>query len=328
MQPIRCGSDSTSQTLTVYEPPKASAVPTPSLTNETVFCKLPYQITFNNTSTPPSIPANPVTYKWKVKDTIKGGGGWNFVLPSNSASFSPTFNFTEEGTYIVTLVVTNQCGVDSVKFTVNIYGKPIVTLSPITACAGQTLDLSNYTTYTYKYDILTYTWSILPVDGVWNYVNPTNANTDYPQIFYNQTCGIYTAQISITNAHCPYDTATNKITVYSLPIAQITPSNDTTICFGSSIVLKANTGVGLTYQWIKDSVNINGATNSNYTAKVAGDYSCIVSNGHCFMESNKVRIAVSVINVVISANNPAICDNSNTILQGAISNGSGNFSYN
>lgn len=61
--------------------------------------------------------------------------------------------------------------------------------------------------------------------------------------------------------------------------ATITPSGATAICSGSSVVLKANTGTGYTYQWKKDGVNITGATAANYTATTAGSYQVKITSG-------------------------------------------------
>jgi len=62
------------------------------------------------------------------------------------------------------------------------------------------------------------------------------------------------------------------------PSAIITAAGPTTFCQGGSVVLNANTGTGLTYQWALNGTNISGATNASYTANAAGSYTVTVFN--------------------------------------------------
>lgn len=52
----------------------------------------------------------------------------------------------------------------------------------------------------------------------------------------------------------------------------ITPSGNVGMCTNGSILLTANAGAGITYQWLKNDKNIGGATNQTYLAKVAGTF--------------------------------------------------------
>ncbi len=70
----------------------------------------------------------------------------------------------------------------------------------------------------------------------------------------------------------------NKIVINPLPTATITASGPTTITQTGNVVLSANTGTGLTYQWYKDGSLINTATSSTYTASTGGSYTVKVSN--------------------------------------------------
>ena len=62
------------------------------------------------------------------------------------------------------------------------------------------------------------------------------------------------------------------------PSAIITAAGTTSFCQGGSVVLNANTGSGLTYQWKNNGVDISAATNASYTATTAGTYTVVVSN--------------------------------------------------
>src|SRR5262249_33773583 len=61
------------------------------------------------------------------------------------------------------------------------------------------------------------------------------------------------------------------ITVNNLT-ASVTPAGSTNICGGGSVTLFASTGIGVTYQWRLNGVNISGATSTSYSASAAGNY--------------------------------------------------------
>jgi hypothetical protein len=59
------------------------------------------------------------------------------------------------------------------------------------------------------------------------------------------------------------------------------------------VILTANSGAGLTYQWKKNNANITGETAINYTAKTAGNYKCLLTNSNtCTKTSNVIAVAV------------------------------------
>jgi hypothetical protein len=80
------------------------------------------------------------------------------------------------------------------------------------------------------------------------------------------------------------------------PTATITPATITTFCSGGSVVLDANTGTGLTYQWQLDGVNYTGTgtTTSSITATTSGVYTVIVTNAStCSATSSGESVTVT-----------------------------------
>jgi len=75
--------------------------------------------------------------------------------------------------------------------------------------------------------------------------------------------------------------------------ATVIPSGTVAICEASSIALSANSGTGITYQWIKGSNNISGATNQTYSTNKAAGYKVIVSNSFGCSSTS----AVTIVNV-------------------------------
>ncbi|MFN3446401.1 MAG: putative Ig domain-containing protein, partial [Bacteroidia bacterium] len=81
--------------------------------------------------------------------------------------------------------------------------------------------------------------------------------------------------------------------------ASITAGGNTTFCEGSNVVLTANSGTGLTYQWKKDGNNITGATSISYSATTSGSYTAVVTGSGVSATSNAIGVTVNP-SVVIS----------------------------
>jgi hypothetical protein len=128
--------------------------------------------------------------------------------------------------------------------------------------------------------------------------------------------------VMTSNAACatPATATSNTITptIVTRPTATITPAGATTFCDGSSLTLNANTGTGLTYQWLRNNANITAATGAAYTAGAAGSYVVIVSNGTC--KDTSAAISLTVLTAPIATISPsgtnAICQGSSQVLTG------------
>ena len=147
------------------------------------------------------------------------------------------------------------------------YSVASFTVSDSTICPGESIQFSNTTGGT----VLTKKWYF--TGGT-----PATATINNPTVTYN-TPGVYPVSLVTTNASGTDSTIKNSyITVYTPPTATCTAGGNTTFCSGSSVVLNANTGAGLTHQWQKNNVNISGATSSNYTAIANGSYRVVVTS--------------------------------------------------
>ena len=83
-----------------------------------------------------------------------------------------------------------------------------------------------------------------------------------------------TANISYTVGLCA---AIYPVTVNDLPPAAIVPGGTVIICSGSSTLLSANTGSGLSYAWQLAGSAITGATNATFSA-TGGNYTVFETN--------------------------------------------------
>lgn len=77
------------------------------------------------------------------------------------------------------------------------------------------------------------------------------------------------------------------------PQSQIIANGPTTFCEGDSVIIfSANSGTNLSYRWKLNGANISGATNKEYTAKLAGKYKVKVTDtdNECTSTSAAVKV--------------------------------------
>ena len=118
-------------------------------------------------------------------------------------------------------------------------------------------------------------------------------------VLSGETNSYYTAysagsyRIAITNTFgCTSVSAPMSVIIITVP-ATVTPAGATTFCAGGSVTLNANTGAGLTYQWLHGGTAIAGAIASSYTATTGGNYSVVVTNSTgCSATSSAITITV------------------------------------
>jgi hypothetical protein len=111
--------------------------------------------------------------------------------------------------------------------------------------------------------------------------------------------GVYS--VTVTNANgCSLTSSNRTVNLLTAPIASINPSTTQTFT-GSPILLSANTGTGLTYEWRLNGATISGATASTYSVTAVGNYSVTVTNsGGCAATSSAVTIQAAATPVTIS----------------------------
>jgi uncharacterized protein YjdB len=197
----------------------------------------------------------------------------NDATPAGTWSSGSVFNATVTSLGVVTGV---NAGLVNITYTipatgcytvepvtVNAAPGAVITLGgPTTFCPGNTVVLSANTGAGY-----TYQWSVggSPIGGATNSTYTASASGNYT--------------VNVSNATgCTSVSASVTVTLLTAPPATITPAGPTSVCAGSTVVLNANTGVGLTYQWQVAGIPIGGATLSSYTASGSGNYTVVVTN--------------------------------------------------
>ena len=227
----------------------------------------------------------PLSYQWK-----KNGSN---ISGATSSSYTISKAKTDDaGSYTVT--VSNDAGsvtsstatltVNLVLSSISISGSSSVNVNS-TATYTCTATYSNGTTKT-----VTPTWSIS--SGA-SYASITSAG-----VLTGKAAGTATVQAKYTDGGVT-KTATKNVTVSAAKPIITTQPKSQTVDEGSSVTFNVvATGTGLTYQWYRNSTNINGATSASYTinsvkAADAGSYTVTVSNTAGSVISDEAKLTVN-----------------------------------
>ena len=187
-----------------------------------------------------------------------GGGTWS--------SATPTVATIGSATGIVTGIVPGTTTIDYTLSTTGCYVSAIVTIHPLPVsidgdsllCVGTTMSLTG----------------VAP-GGIW-----TSGSTSVASI--GSSSGIVTglasgtALITYTVAYNCY--ITRPVTVNALPAASVVALGDTIMCPGDFVILLANTGTGISYQWFNNGIAIPAAVTSDLTLYNTGLYSVFETN--------------------------------------------------
>ncbi len=146
----------------------------------------------------------------------------------------------------------------------------------VTFCQGSSLTLTaNAGPYTYQWHK-----NQTPIAGATQMTYTTSASGNY--------------SVTVANAFCTSTSSETIVSKISKPEATITPLGNLDICGTGSVLLQANEGIDLTYQWQKGSKPIAGATNVVYTATSTGNYKVRVTNAAgCSKTSASVKVTKS-----------------------------------
>lgn len=266
--------------------------------NVTVDAGVTQTITCGNnatlTATPTGTFVGPYSYNWTPT-----------VALTNYTTQTTVANPQTPRMYYVTMTTANGCSAtDSVKVisTEPNYGtsfsvtpSQLITLPSPAQFNNNTPSPSNYTFY-------------------WYFGDGTTLQSNNPSVFHiYQYNGNYDVTlVAVSNVTGCADTL--KIPGYVFvsggtncsATAVVTAPNGLNGCVGDSVKLMANTGTGLTYQWMQNGVNISGATNSVYYAQSVGNYAVAVNNGSCSAVSSSKYVSFNA-----APSNPTITPNGN-----------------
>lgn len=244
--------------------------------------------------TPSTIQAcAPAHIQFSNFSNIQTMANWTFGDGNFSSQINPSHTYNNAGTYNVSLVVTDNCGIDTATTTIIIGNPPIInfSLSQDTICQYGSSTLTNLTPNL--------------TNLIWNFGDSSSSNLSTISHQYNQA-----GQYNITligedlTSHCT-DTAIGTIHINPSASAEITV-NDPDGCYPLNINFQ-NTSSGATYyQWDFDngntSANINPSHNfvnpGTYNVQLIADnfYGCSDTTYTIIKAYPKPTAAFSIIN--------------------------------
>ncbi len=208
----------------------------------------------------------------------------------------PSLNTGSSGSYSVVVTDINNCVGNSQPIQVTDNPLPVVNAlagGNTTFCQGSSVILSANTGIGY-----TYQWQNNGTDLIGETLPSLNTGSS----------GSYSVVVTDIN-NCVGTSQPIQVTVNPLPVVNALAGGNTTFCQGSSVILSASTGIGYTYQWLNNGININNATSANFTASNNGSYSVLITdNNSCTATSNSIGVIVNGLPSVTLTSFGQVCD--------------------
>jgi len=172
------------------------------------------------------------------------------------------------GTDEIYYSVANSCGSVMDSTLITVYPGPAVdaiTAAYTAVCTGNTLDISDAT-----------------AGGVWVSSNTAIAAVSGAGAVLGRAAGEDTIYYVVTNSRGCSSAAMVSITVGGAIIsASVDPIGAVELCLNHTVYMHVVSSGGFTYQWLRNGIDIPGATLPGYTTSATGNYSVILSNGIC-----------------------------------------------
>ncbi|GAA4463196.1 hypothetical protein GCM10023093_11130 [Nemorincola caseinilytica] len=269
-----------------------------------------YRVRTMTVNTPPPAIGGPLVLCPGSSATLTNSatpGTWASGTTSVATIVSGTGVYTgvTGGTSIITYTQTSTgCTVNT---TVTVSAAPPAIL---TAIGDTVLCPGGFTTLTVSTSPgVSYQWynAAGPIAGA---VSPT---------FITSAAGSYHAQVIVASG-CSSTSVPMTVAVTPATATITVPGGTTATCAGTPVVLEANTGAGLTYQWELGGTAIPGATSDTYNATTSGSYAVRVTNpAGCWAVSSTVAVTASALpSNAVSASGPlTICDGDNVTFTAA-----------
>jgi len=240
----RCGIALSTKTICV-EPPLV-----PQFTLNTNAGCTPLSVSATNTTNLDNICNSPV-YSWEVSYVASNCGTSPAYTFTNgtSTSASPSFQFTNPGTYNLKLLVTNSCGTNSVTQTITVKNPPTVSITAITTLCQTfpvTVITPTATVVNCGASPLSYQWSFPGGDPATSAVlNPGPINYSTP--------GTYSVALTVTN-ECGLTAVTgNTFTINPTPTVNDIANQTKCMDQLSDAIVFQGSVPGTVYNWTNNN---------------------------------------------------------------------------
>jgi large repetitive protein len=269
----------------------------------------PLQLQINNpTDDTPYCGVTPV-FQWSVAPTTCPAGTppvWSFTNNTNQNSKNPSLEFITPGTYEITLIVSNACGIGTqlmTQQTITVFGKPQFTLSPPvgTICQNDPVQFSAPTINPCYGTPYNYQWSF---PGA----TPASFSGQHPGTVVYTTAGNKSVTLNVSNI-CGNTSANTSFIVTPKPATPAITHNDP--CEGDTLFLGTPYVSGATYHWTGPMGFFSTVQNpfiASVTSGHSGVYKLVISNGDCPSDTAGANIQIiSVPSISINVNPTSVC---------------------
>ncbi|MBS1656459.1 MAG: PKD domain-containing protein [Bacteroidetes bacterium] len=245
---------------------------------------------------------NDLTYQW-----LHNG---NPIPGATNASYTTG----DAGAYSVVVTNTNGCSAQSSTAQLSINANPVASITPdgpTTFCNGNSVDLAATEGNGY-----TYQW----------YMDGDEIGGATSSHYSASAAGNYSVTI-VSGDGCTGQSESISISLLENPVASMEPAGIISACAGSGQQFTANSGQGLTYQWLVNGDPIPGATSATYSTTESGDYAVVVTGANgCSTTSAATSLTINANpEITITSNgNPTLCEGGSVEL---VANGVGDLEY-
>ena len=239
-------------------------------------CSTPVTINFNNTATGTGI----LNY------------AWNFGDGSTATTQNPTHTYTTNGSYNVTLLVTNNQGCTStytLNNAVSIGNNTAAFTAPDSVCVNVPVGITN-------------TSAPSPGSSIWNFGDGTTSNLNNPTKIYT-VAGNYTIKL-IANFGACKDSVSKNITVLEKPMVTFVGSDTVSCKPPLTVTFTSNASSGVTYAWNFGDGNTSTLQNPTNTYNTTGQFTVTltVTNAfgcvNTFTRTNYIKITAPSVNFI------------------------------
>ncbi|MFZ3093759.1 immunoglobulin domain-containing protein [Methanothrix sp.] len=242
--------------------------------------------------------SDPVTFRW-MKDglQIPGANLDSFVIGNATRNDSGSYS----------LIVSNDCGqIESIESYLNIATRPEILVQPasLRVCQGAAATFSVQAEST---EMLSYQWfkDGIKIDG---------ATSEYYTIPQTNLGDMGSYSVQVANSCSQVESEAASLDIITMPKILLQPAN-LKICQGAAakFEVQAESTEPLSYQWLKDGVNIPGATSESYIIPAAnlndtGSYLVQVANNCSQIESEAAVLdIIAGPKILLQPTNLKIC---------------------
>ncbi len=318
-----CGPDTIEKTFCVQAPLSTSF----TVDSNSVSGCGPLAVTLNNTTpgTDSTLACGSISSHWNV---MQGGSSctqdsaqdFTFLNGTNIASLNPQILFNNQGTYQLSLSLSNSCGTFiSQTQTVVVKRKPHVTINnvPPFLCAGLSIN-PTANIQQCQGNNTQYSWSF--PGG-----SPSTTATINPGTITYAASGTYTITLQVSN-ECGTSTATKTITVQNAPLADA--GADQSYCRVANTSIGSSAINGYSYSWSPSSglsspnvANPMVTLTANGSTVVSQTYTVTVSNQAGCTASDAVTVTIYPPAIVSAGPSLSLCNVNSATLAGSVGGG-------